>query len=194
MLLIIDNYDSFTYNIYQMAGEFEPNIKVALNDSISIKEIEALSPSHIIISPGSGRPGDAGISKDAVDRFYKSIPILGVCLGHQALCEVFGGKITYASAPVHGKQSSVHIANGSPVFIGLPPILRAGRYHSLIAERSTLPDELLVIAESDKGEVMGVSHRDYDVYGLQFHPESILTDQGSRIIENFLNIGGLSND
>lgn len=194
MVLILDNYDSFTYNLYQIAGTFRPDIRVAYNDRASVEEIEALKPSHIIISPGPGRPGNAGICEEAIRHFAGRLPILGICLGHQAICEAFGAEITYAKALIHGKKSLVHIANGNPVFHGLPPLLEAGRYHSLAVERSTLPDELLVIAETDDGEVMGVKHRDYDVFGLQFHPESILTPDGGKIIDNFLRIGGNGND
>ncbi|MCL2701729.1 MAG: aminodeoxychorismate/anthranilate synthase component II [Phycisphaerae bacterium] len=188
MILIIDNYDSFTYNLYQLAGASRPDIAVAYNDRIGLAEIEAMAPSHLIISPGPGRPADAGICEDAIRHFAGTIPILGICLGHQAICEAFGATITYAKTLMHGKKSRVHIANGNPIFQGLPPLLEVGRYHSLASDRSTLPDELLVIAETDDGEVMGVKHRDVDVFGLQFHPESILTPQGGRIIENFLRI------
>ncbi|MCL2470019.1 MAG: aminodeoxychorismate/anthranilate synthase component II [Alphaproteobacteria bacterium] len=194
MLLILDNHDSFTYNLYQIAGAYNPDIKVAYNDQISVAEIEALRPAHIMISPGPGRPKDAGICEEAISYFAGKIPILGICLGHQALCEVFGAEITYAKSLMHGKTSMVHIANGNPIFRGLPPLMQAGRYHSLAADRSTLPDELLVIAETDDSEVMGVKHRDFNLFGLQFHPESILTPQGGKIIENFLRIGEQSRD
>jgi anthranilate synthase component 2 len=190
MLLIIDNYDSFTYNLYQIAGTFTEDIKVVFNDKINLKEIESMKPSHIIISPGPGRPGDAGICEEAILAFADKVPLLGICLGHQAICEAFGAEITYAKTLTHGKRSMIHIANGNPVFRQLPPLLEAGRYHSLAAKRSTIPDELLVIAETDDGEVMGVKHRDHAVFGLQFHPESILTPDGAKIIENFLKIGG----
>jgi len=194
MILIIDNYDSFTYNLYQAVGAFRPDIRVAYNDRVSIGDIEALNPSHIIISPGPGRPKDAGVCGGAIRHFAGKVPILGVCLGHQAICEVFGAEITYAKVLTHGKKSMIHIANGNPIFRGLPPLLTVGRYHSLAARRSTLPDELLVIAETDDGEVMGAKHRDFDAFGLQFHPESILTPDGPRIIENFLRIGVGEND
>jgi len=194
MILILDHYDSFTYNLYQIAGAIQPEIQVAYNDQINVEEIEALHPSHLILSPGPGRPGDGGITEQAVRHFAGRIPILGICLGHQAICEAFGGTITYASTLMHGKQSLVHIASGSPVFRGLPPLLAAGRYHSLAVERRSLPDDLLVIAETDDGEIMGVKHRNFDVFGLQFHPESILTPAGSQIIENFLRIGGQEYD
>ncbi|AWW25580.1 anthranilate synthase component II [Acetobacterium carbinolicum] len=189
MILLIDNYDSFSYNLYQYVGMINPDIRVIKNDELSLAEIIALKPDHIIVSPGPGRPAEAGICEEVIDTFKDKTPILGVCLGHQAICEVFGGTITYASTLMHGKSSNVHIANGSPIFRGLPPIIVAGRYHSLSAERSSLPDELLIIAEDDDGEVMAVKHRNYDVYGVQFHPESILTDSGHTMIENFLKIG-----
>lgn len=194
MVLIIDNYDSFTYNLYQIAGMFRRDIRVVRNDELGVKEIEALEPSHIMISPGPGRPKDAGICEEAVQYFAGKLPLLGICLGHQAICEAFGAEITYAKTLRHGKKSLVHIANGNPVFRGLPPLLEAGRYHSLAVKRDTLPDELLVIAETDDGETMGVKHRDFPVFGLQFHPESILTPDGARIIENFMRIGGNSHD
>ena len=189
MILLIDNYDSFSYNLYQYVGMINPDIRVIKNDELSMTEIIALKPDHIIVSPGPGRPADAGICEEVIDYFKDKTPILGVCLGHQAICEVFGGTVTYASTLMHGKSSNVHIANGSPIFRGLPPIIAAGRYQSLSAERSSLPDELLIIAEDDEGEVMAVKHRSFDVYGVQFHPESILTDSGHRMIENFLKIG-----
>lgn len=190
MVLIIDNYDSFTYNLHQIAGTFHPDIRVVRNDEMGVEEIEALKPSHIIVSPGPGRPRDAGICEEAIRYFAGKLPILGICLGHQAICEAFGAEITYAKTLMHGKKSMVHIANGNQVFRGLPPLLEAGRYHSLAVARHTLPDELLVIAETDDSEAMGVKHRDFDIYGLQFHPESILTPDGGRILENFIRIGG----
>lgn len=190
MILLIDNYDSFSYNLYQLVGTVNSNIKVVRNNELTIKEVEELSPTHIIISPGQGRPSDAGICEDVIRHFKGKVPILGVCLGHQGICEVFGGEIDYAKELMHGKKSNVHIANGSPIFRGLPPLIQAARYHSLSAKRETLPDELLVIAEDDTGEVMGVKHSDYEIYGVQFHPESILTNNGDMIIRNFLSIGG----
>lgn len=194
MVLIIDNYDSFTYNLYQIAGGCCPEVRVAYNDRISIEEIKALRPSHILISPGPGRPKDAGICEEAVLRFAGKCPILGICLGHQAICEAFGGEIDYAKTTMHGKKSEMHIANGNRIFRGLPPLMEAGRYHSLSVKRSTMPDALLTIAEAGDGEVMGVKHRDFDVFGLQFHPESILTPDGGAILENFLRIGDDEND
>ncbi|MDR2708434.1 MAG: aminodeoxychorismate/anthranilate synthase component II [Elusimicrobiota bacterium] len=188
MILIIDNYDSFTYNLYQMIGAVDPNITIIKNDEMTCQQVDALEPTHLIISPGPGRPDKAGICEEAVLYFKGKIPILGICLGHQAICEVFGARITYAKSLVHGKTSNIHIANGSPIFKGLAPIITAARYHSLIVEKGSLPDDLLVIAEDDDGQVMGVKHRNYEIYGLQFHPESILTKNGNLIIENFLKI------
>ena len=190
MILLIDNYDSFSYNLYQLIGTFNSDIKVIRNDELSIEEIENLNPSHIIISPGPGHPKEAGICEEVISYFAGRLPILGVCLGHQAICEVFGATVSYARKLMHGKQSAIHIANGSNIFRGLPPIITAGRYHSLSAQPHTLTDHLLVIAEDDQGEIMGVKHRDHEVYGIQFHPESILTPLGATIISNFLNIGG----
>ena len=196
MVLIIDNYDSFTYSLCQIAGERMPDVMVALNDQISLESIGSMRPTHIIISSGAGRPEGAGICMAAIRHFAGACPILGINLGHLAICESFGMAIKHAEAPAHGKKRLVHIANGSPVFQGLPPLLEAGMYCSLAADRSTLPDALLVIAENESGEVMGVKHRDHDTFGLQFNPESILTRDGDRIIANFLSIGigGDSND
>ena len=190
MILLIDNYDSFSYNLYQLVGSLSPDIQVVRNDQVTVADIREKAPSHLIVSPGPGRPADAGVCEAAVRELSEELPILGVCLGHQAICEAFGAEVTYASELIHGKRSSIHIANGSPLFKGLPPIMDAARYHSLAVSRSSLPDELLIIAEDNADEVMGVKHRDFDVYGLQFHPESILTPQGNIIIENFLALGG----
>lgn len=194
MILLIDNYDSFSYNLYQLVGKINPRIKVIKNNELTVEEIENLNPSHIIISPGPGRPSEAGVCEDVVRKLKGKMPILGVCLGHQGICEVFGAKVTYAKELMHGKKSNIHIANGSPIFRGLPPVIEAARYHSLCVKRDTLPDELLVIAEDDIGEVMGVKHSKYDIYGVQFHPESILTKGGEIIIQNFLKLGGEIND
>ncbi|MDO0822727.1 anthranilate synthase component II [Desulfosporosinus nitroreducens] len=192
MILLIDNYDSFSYNLYQLIGEINEDIKVMRNDELSVSEIEALQPTHIVISPGPGFPADAGVCEQTILKLKESTPILGVCLGHQAICEAFGAKIVHAKKMMHGKKSSIHIANGNEIFKGLPPIIEAARYHSLIAEKQGIPDELLVIAEDQSGEIMGVKHRDYEVYGVQFHPESILTPKGKLIIANFLGLGGAS--
>jgi anthranilate synthase component 2 len=190
MILIIDNYDSFSYNLYQYVGSINKDVKVIKNDEMTIEEIEKLNPTHLIISPGPGRPDVAGICEEAIKYFQDKMPILGVCLGHQAICEVFGANITYAKTLMHGKISNIHIANGSPIFKGLSPILKAARYHSLIADRTSLSDKLLVIAEDEQSQVMGVKHHDHDLYGLQFHPESVLTKNGVVIIENFINLRG----
>jgi anthranilate synthase component 2 len=188
MILLIDNYDSFTYNLYQMIGIIDPDVRVIKNDEMDLMQIKELSPSHIVISPGPGRPRDAGVCGEVIRSL--NVPILGVCLGHHTVCETFGAKLTYAKELVHGKKSMVHIANGNPIFKGLPPILHAARYHSLTVERESVPDDLLIIAEDADGEVMGVKHRKRDVYGVQFHPESVLTKGGDIMIRNFLKIGG----
>ncbi|HWT74431.1 MAG TPA: aminodeoxychorismate/anthranilate synthase component II [Mobilitalea sp.] len=188
MVLLIDNYDSFSYNLVQLVGSIGGEIKVIRNDEMTVEEIKALNPSHIIISPGPGYPKDAGIIEEAIAKLKGEVPILGVCLGHQAISETFGAEITLAKRLMHGKQSSIHIANGARIFHGLAPIIQAARYHSLIAKKETLPDELLVIAEDDDGEVMAVKHRNYEIFGVQFHPESILTPQGEVIMRNFLKI------
>jgi len=190
MVLMIDNYDSFTYNLVQLAGAFTRDILVVRNDEMTVEQIERMRPSHIVISPGPGYPENAGISEEVISRMKGRVPILGICLGHQAICEVFGATIGPARKLMHGKQSNIHIANGNRIFRGLPPVIQAARYHSLTVKKGTLPDELLVIAEDDEGEIMGVKHRDYEIYGLQFHPESILTPHGALIMDNFLRIGG----
>ncbi len=186
MILIIDNYDSFTYNLYQLAGAINPDIRVIRNDELTVEEVAKLNVSHIILSPGPGRPEDAGICGETAKKLASKCPILGICLGHQAICQAYGATVGYAKKLVHGKKSFVHIAKGNPIFNGMAPLIEAGRYHSLAVERQTLPDELFIIAETKDGEVMGVKHRDYNLYGLQFHPESILTKDGSLIIRNFL--------
>lgn len=190
MILIIDNYDSFTYNLVQLAGKIQDDIIVIRNDEMTVKEVKNQKPTHIIISPGPGYPKEAGICKEVIYEMKETVPILGVCLGHQAVCETFGGEIGPAKVLIHGKQSTIHIANGSRIFHGLPPMIEAARYHSLIVRRDTLPDKLLVIGEDEDGEIMAVKHKDYEIYGLQFHPESILTPQGELIMKNFLEIGG----
>lgn len=190
MILLIDNYDSFTYNLVQLVGNITEDIKVIRNDELTVEEIEDLEPTHIIISPGPGYPKNAGVCEELIDKMKGIVPILGVCLGHQAICEKFGAKIVLAKVLMHGKQSVIHIANGSKIFKGMAPMIKAARYHSLVAKRDTLPDEILVIAEDANGEVMAVKHRDYEIYGLQFHPESILTPDGELIMNNFLRLGG----
>lgn len=188
MVLLIDNYDSFSYNLVQLVGGIGNDIKVIRNDEMTVEEIRTLRPSHIIISPGPGYPKDAGVCESVINELKGEIPILGVCLGHQAICETFGAQISHAKHLMHGKQSNIHIANGAIIFHGLAPMIQAARYHSLAARKDTLPDELLVIAEDDDGEIMAVQHRYYEIYGLQFHPESILTPQGEAIMKNFLKI------
>ncbi len=186
MVLLIDNYDSFTYNLVQLIGQYDPGIKVVRNDAITVPEIEKLSPDRIVISPGPGKPKDAGVCEEVIEKLNGKYPILGVCLGHQAICEVYGATVTYAPTLMHGKQSDIHIASGSEIFRGLPPIIQAARYHSLAADKYTIPDTLRIIAESDDGTVMAVEHKDAPTFGIQFHPESIMTPMGKEIIENFI--------
>lgn len=188
MILFIDNYDSFTYNLVQMIGGLNPDIKVIRNDELTVAEIEALSPSHIVLSPGPGYPKDAGVCEDVVSALKGKVPILGVCLGHQGICEVFGAQITHARKLMHGKQSIITIDASDPLFLGLEKQIPAARYHSLIAKKETLPACLTTIGTDDMGEVMAVKHKDCAVYGLQFHPESILTPDGETILKNFLSI------
>ena len=188
MIILIDNYDSFSYNLYQLVGTIDPDIKVIRNDELTVDEIRALKPSRIILSPGPGFPKDAGICIEAAKTLGKEIPTLGVCLGHQAICEALGGEVSYAKQLMHGKKSRIHINNNSPIFKGLDEEMDAARYHSLVAVRETVPNVLQVIGEDKNGEVMAVQHKTYPVYGMQFHPESILTPQGRIILENFLNL------
>ncbi len=188
MTLIIDNYDSFSYNLYQYVGEIDPNVKVVRNDALTLSEIDTLSPARIILSPGPGRPEDAGICIDLIKRFCKTIPILGVCLGHQAICAALGGRITYAKQLMHGKTSIITIDQTSPLFADLPKQIEVARYHSLAAAKAALPDSLSITAETEDGEIMAVAHREYPVYGLQFHPESILTPNGKTILKNFFSL------
>ena len=186
MILLIDNYDSFSYNLYQLIGEVRNDIKVSRNDKITIAEIENLNPDAIILSPGPGRAENAGICIDIVREFHDRIPILGVCLGHQAICVAFGGEVSYAKRLMHGKSSEISL-DYDYLFKGLPSEISVGRYHSLSLVNDTLPDCLDVISKSkDDGEVMAVKHNQFNVYGLQFHPESILTPDGITIIENFI--------
>lgn len=188
MILLIDNYDSFSYNLYQMVGGINPNIKVIRNDELSLSEIEEINPENIIISPGPGRAKDAGISINLIKEFYKRVPILGVCLGHQAIYEAFGGNITYSKTLMHGKSSEIVIDNENPIFYNLDSEISVGRYHSLSAIKETLPKNLSIIAKTkDDDEIMGIVHDKYPIYGLQFHPESILSSDGCKIIKNFLN-------
>ncbi len=190
MILLIDNYDSFSYNLVQLIGELtDGNIKVVRNDEITIDEIRKMNPESIILSPGPGKPEDAGICEDVVRQLKDEYPILGVCLGHQSICEVFGAKVTYAKQLMHGKQSEMTILKEDPIFEGLGESFKGARYHSLSADRNTIPDELEVIAIDGKdGEVMAVKHKEYPIYGLQFHPESVLTPEGKTLVNNFLKL------
>ncbi|MDR2100246.1 MAG: aminodeoxychorismate/anthranilate synthase component II [Campylobacteraceae bacterium] len=188
MILLIDNYDSFSYNLYQLTGSMNPDIKVIRNDELTVEEIGALKPSSIILSPGPGRPEDAGVCMKAVKYFAGKIPLLGVCLGHQAICETFGLRVIYAKSLMHGKCSLITLDTKSSLFQGLESQISVARYHSLAADASNVPACLKVIAATEDGEIMAIKHADFDVYGVQFHPESILTPHGSAIIKNFLSI------
>ena len=179
MIYLIDNYDSFSYNLYQLIGEVDPAIEVLRNDALSVEELEAKNPEAVILSPGPGRPADAGICEEVVLKLSGKVPILGVCLGHQAICEAFGGTVGYAKELMHGKSSLVKVDAQSPLFNGLPAKVRVARYHSLAADEESLADD---------GEVMAVQHAEFPTYGVQFHPESILTPDGRAMIENFLAI------
>lgn len=185
MILVIDNYDSFTYNLVQYLGELGETVEVHRNDEIDLAGIEALAPDHILISPGPCTPNEAGISLAVIDHFKGSIPIFGVCLGHQAIGQAFGGNVIRADRMMHGKTSEMH-HNGTSVFTGLPSPFTATRYHSLIVERSSLPDCLEITAETAEGEIMGLRHKEYAIEGVQFHPESIITDHGHQMLRNFL--------
>ncbi len=184
MILVIDNYDSFTYNLVQYLGELGAELVVRRNDQVTVEDIERAGPSHIVISPGPGDPSDGGVSNDVIRRLYKTVPILGVCLGHQCMGYVFGGRVARAPRLMHGKISRI-FHDGRGVFNGLPNPFEAGRYHSLIVEEP-LPAELLVTAFTAEGEVMGLRHREYPLEGVQFHPESVLTRHGKQILRNFL--------
>ena len=187
MLLVIDNYDSFTYNLVQYFGEMGVEIVVKRNDEITLDEIAALQPERIVISPGPKSPREAGISCAVMERFGPTIPMLGVCLGHQCIGEVYGGKVIRAARLMHGKTSPIR-HNGEGVFAGLPNPFEATRYHSLIVERETLPEVLLVTADTAEQEIMGLRHRDFPIHGVQFHPESILTQAGKAVLKNFLTL------
>ena len=188
MILLIDNYDSFSYNLVQLIGTINPDIKVIRNDEMTLEEIRSLKPDRIILSPGPCYPKEAGVCEQVVNELSGDQPILGVCLGHQAICEAFGGRIIHAKELMHGKQDRISIDNSCEIFEGLDKELDAARYHSLIAERESLPECLEIIAEDKKGEIMAVKHKSMNVYGLQFHPESILTPRGKKILENFISI------
>ena len=187
MILLIDNYDSFSYNLFQLIGEIESDVVVFRNDKINLAEIEKLNPEAIILSPGPGKPENAGICIDIVKKFHDKIPILGVCLGHQAICAAFGGKISHAKRLMHGKSSLISL-NDDEIFNKLDKKITVGRYHSLSLVKNTLPGELMVISKAmDDDEIMAIKHEKFNVYGLQFHPESILTPDGFKIINNFIN-------
>ncbi len=190
MIIMIDNYDSFTYNLYQYMGEINPDIEVYRNDAITVEEISRKAPSHIVISPGPGYPVNAGISIGVIKGLGCRIPVLGVCLGHQAIGEAYGGKVVHARELMHGKASEIDIDSNCELFRSLPKRITGGRYHSLIVDPDTLPVELIVTASSSLGEIMGLRHRHYPVYGIQFHPESILTPCGKDILRNFLKVSG----
>ncbi len=191
MILMIDNYDSFTYNLVQYLGEMGQHLRVFRNDKITIDEMEAMKPDRIVISPGPCTPSEAGISIEAIKHFAGRVPILGVCLGHQAIGQAFGAEVVRAQRLMHGKTSLIH-HDGQGVFKDLPNPFEATRYHSLIIRRETIPECLTITAETDQREIMGVRHRDYDVQGVQFHPESVLTREGKKLLANFVNANGRS--
>lgn len=188
MILLIDNYDSFSYNVYQLAASFGKEVKVLRNDAVSVAEALALQPSHIIISPGPGRPAAAGICEELIRKTRGTVPILGICLGHQAICEVCGGTIMYAKRMMHGKRSTVRRLRNHALFKDIQDPFDVGRYHSLAADKAALPSCLEVLGESEDGEIMAVAHKTLPLMGVQFHPESILTPQGPILMRNFLNI------
>jgi len=187
MLLVIDNYDSFTYNLVQYFGELGAELKVFRNDEVTVADAEALHPSHIVISPGPGTPDDAGVSNQLIQEMGSRTPVLGVCLGHQCICQIFGGSIIRAETLMHGKTSLIH-HDGKGVFVDLPEPFEATRYHSLIVDPPSVPKELEVTARTDAGEVMGVRHREKPMHGVQFHPESILSREGKQLLSNFLKL------
>lgn len=186
MILLIDNYDSFSYNLYQLIGEIDPDIKVIRNDEMTVEEIRDINPDHIILSPGPGRPEDAGMIVEAAKTLGKDIPLLGVCLGHQAICAAFGATVTYAKELMHGKQSDVKFDPDCPLFRGCLEIAPVARYHSLAADADTIPACLKITALTTDGEVMAVQHKEYPIYGVQFHPESIMTPDGKQMLRNFI--------
>ena len=190
MILLVDNYDSFSYNLYQLLGSIDKEIRVIRNDELEPVEIEKCNPAHIVISPGPGKPKDAGRCEEIIDYFKGKVPILGVCLGHQAICETFGATISYAKQLMHGKKSVVRLEEHCKLFRGLVKQTEVARYHSLAVAKDTLPDCLEITAQTEDGEVMGVKHKSYEIYGLQFHPESILTPKGKEMLENFLTYTG----
>lgn len=186
MIVLVDNYDSFSYNLYQLVGSLDPDIRVVRNDALTVEQIAALKPKAVILSPGPGRPEDAGICVEAARTLGPRIPLLGVCLGHQAICAAYGATVSYAKELMHGKQSDTTFAPDCPLFAGLPPHAPVARYHSLAAVESTLPACLRVTARTADGEVMAVQHTEHPIFGVQFHPESIMTPDGGRMLRNFL--------
>lgn len=188
MIILIDNYDSFSYNLYQLIGSVEPEIRVVRNDEYTVEELAEMQPEALLLSPGPGRPADAGICIPAIRYFAGKIPILGVCLGHQSICEAFGGTVSYAKELMHGKQKEIRVTGKSTLFQGMGAVFPAARYHSLAAVREKLPEKLRVTAESEDGEIMAVEHEEYPVFGVQFHPESVMTPNGKKMIENFMNV------
>lgn len=190
MTLLIDNYDSFSYNLYQFIGTLDPDIKVIRNDELTVDEIRALAPERIVLSPGPGRPDDAGVTVEAARTLGKTIPTLGVCLGHQAICAAFGATVTYAPRLMHGKQSIARFDRECALFFDMPEFAPVARYHSLAADPASIPECLRVTAVTEEGEIMAVAHRDHPIFGVQFHPESIMTPDGMKIIENFIKIKG----
>ena len=186
MILLIDNYDSFSFNLYQLIGSIDPDIKVVRNDELTVEEIDELHPKLIVLSPGPGRPEDAGVCVEVVKELSGKYPILGICLGHQAICLAYGSDVTYAKKMMHGKQSLIYLKDGDPIFYGLGDNIQVARYHSLAADPVTVPETLKVTALADDGEVMAVMSEDGMVHGLQFHPESIMTPDGKKMIENLL--------
>ena len=188
MILLIDNYDSFSYNLYQLIGSLEPDIRVIRNDAMTVEEIAALNPAGIILSPGPGRPEDAGVCIKVVRQLSGRFPILGVCLGHQAICKAFGATVTFARELMHGKQSIAELDTATPLFAGLPPQVPVARYHSLAADPDTIPACLQVTARVANGEVMAVQHTAHPIFGVQFHPESIMTPDGPVMLKNFIEL------
>ncbi len=187
MILLIDNYDSFTYNLCQYVSAFDPDVQVIRNDKTTINDMENLRPDMLVISPGPKSPAEAGICVEAIKAFAGKIPILGICLGHQCIADAFGAEVTYASRIMHGKQSKIH-HDGKGIFTGIPDGINVARYHSLSIKEDTMPDCLEVTARAvDDGEIMAIRHKKYPIFGMQFHPESVFTDHGKRMIENFVN-------
>ena len=187
MIFVLDNYDSFTYNLVQLLGELGAELEVRRNDKVTVREIESRGPEALVLSPGPGRPADAGILMETIRHFAGKVPILGVCLGHQAIGQVFGGKVVSAPSLVHGKTAEV-LHDGKTIFRGLPPSFPAGRYHSLVVDSRSIPESLEVSATTADGVVMGLRHKQFPIEGVQFHPESILTPAGPQLLKNFLEL------